>query len=52
MKTDLDHFNERHADAPAIELSFNFEPDLAEAGFMNFSSANLPPVLPPLPAIE
>lgn len=49
MKTDLDYFNELHPDGPAVQVSFNFENDLADAGLLNFSSSENEPrgVRPP-----
>lgn len=49
MKIDLDYFSELHPDEPAIQTSFNFEKDLADAGLLNFSSSEHEPpgVRPP-----
>lgn len=53
MKIDLDYFNELHPDDPALQVSFNFENDLADAGLLNFSSSEherlgvRPPGVPP-----
>ena len=48
MKIDLDFFNELHPDEPALQTSFNFENDLADAGLLNFSSSeHEPPSAPP-----
>jgi len=43
MKIDLDYFNELHPDGPAVQVSFNFENDLADAGLLNFSSSEHEP---------
>lgn len=51
LKRDLDFFNEFHPDEPPIEISFNFENDLADAGLFNLSSSGLmPPAAPPPPS--
>jgi len=49
IKIDVDHFNELHPDDPALQVSFNFENDLADAGLLNFSSIEQEPqsVRPP-----
>ena len=40
MKVALDYFNnDLHPDGPAVQVSFNFENDLADAGLLNFSSS-------------
>lgn len=53
MKVDLDYFNDLHPDDPALQMSFNFENDLADVGLLNFSSSEpsqqdgKPPFSPP-----
>ena len=41
IKRDLDFFNELHPDRPPLQTSFNFEPDLADAGLFDPSSIDL-----------
>jgi hypothetical protein len=62
IKTDLDFFNDLHADEAPLQMSFNFERDLADAGLIDLSStapeprtgqpADAPPAiaLKPLPS--
>lgn len=53
MKVDLDYFNDLHADEPPLQMAFNFEGDLADAGLLKTSSIELerligqPPSAPP-----
>jgi len=49
MKIDLDYFNDLHPDDLALQMSFNLENDLADAGLLNFSSSEpgQPSVPPP-----
>lgn len=53
MKIDLDFFNELHADEPPLQMAFNFEGDLADAGLLKPSSTEIerliaqPPSAPP-----
>lgn len=37
MKIDLDYYNDLHPDDGALQVSFNFENDLADAGLLNFA---------------
>ncbi len=42
IKTDLDYFNDLHADEPPLQTSFNFEKDLEDAGLTDPSSSTAP----------
>src|SRR5205823_6136646 len=44
IKVDIDYFNDLHAGEPPLQMSFNFENDLADAGLMeSFSNVPAPP---------
>jgi hypothetical protein len=39
IKIDIDYFNELHADEAPVQMSFNFENDLADAGLLDPASS-------------
>ena len=52
IKIDLDYFNEVHADEAPLQMSINFENDLADVGLLT-SSANAPaPPTEPVPGVR
>jgi hypothetical protein len=40
IKTDMDYYNERHADEPPLQFSFDFHRDLEDAGLTNPPPSN------------